>query len=139
MKELEDILGANNVKYNEPMSKHTSFKVGGNADIFITVDSQEKLLKVLEFVKNNKFARIKQTWQKVDTYNENKEDASEYSMPITIVGNGTNLLVKDGGIRGLVIKYIANDYSVIDSINANIEEKQSKTTNLGYNKKKKLF
>lgn len=131
MKELEDILGASNVKYNEPMSKHTSFKIGGNADIFITVDSQEKLLKVLEFVKNNKFARIKQTWQKVDTYNENKEDASEYSMPITIVGNGTNLLVKDGGIRGLVIKYIANDYSVIDSINANIEEKQSKTTNLG--------
>ena len=131
MKELEDILGASNVKYNEPMSKHTSFKIGGNADIFITVDSQEKLLKVLEFVKNNKFARIKQTWQKVDTYNENKEDASEYSMPITIVGNGTNLLVKDGGIRGLVIKYIANDYFVIDSINANIEEKQSKTTNLG--------
>ena len=131
MKELEYILGASKVKYNEPMSKHTSFKVGGNADIFITVDSQEKLLKVLEFVKNNKFARIKQTWQKVDTYNENKEDASEYSMPITIVGNGTNLLVKDGGIRGLVIKYIANDYSVIDSINANIEEKQSKTTNLG--------
>ena len=131
MKELEYILGASNVKYNEPMSKHTSFKIGGNADIFITVDSQEKLLKVLEFVKNNKFARIKQTWQKVDTYNENKEDASEYSMPITIVGNGTNLLVKDGGIRGLVIKYIANDYSVVDSINANIEEKQSKTTNLG--------
>lgn len=131
MKELEDILGASNVKYNEPMSKHTSFKIGGNADIFITVDSQEKLLKVLELVKNNKFARIKQTWQKVDTYNENKEDASEYSMPITIVGNGTNLLVKDGGIRGLVIKYIANDYSVVDSINANIEEKQSKTTNLG--------
>lgn len=131
MKELEYIIGASKVKYNEPMSKHTSFKVGGNADIFITVDSQEKLLKVLEFVKNNKFARIKQTWQKVDTYNENKEDASEYSMPITIVGNGTNLLVKDGGIRGLVIKYIANDYFVIDSINANIEEKQSKTTNLG--------
>ena len=113
MKELEDILGTSNVKYNEPMSKHTSFKVGGNADIFITVDSQEKLLKVLEFVKNNKFAMIKQTWQKVDTYNENKEGASEQNMPITIVGNGTNLLVKDGGIRGLVIKYMTKDYHII--------------------------
>ncbi len=113
MKELEDILGTSNVKYNEPMSKHTSFKVGGNADIFITVDSQEKLLKVLELVKNNKFAMIKQTWQKVDTYNENKEDASEQNMPITIVGNGTNLLVKDGGIRGLVIKYMTKDYHII--------------------------
>ena len=113
MKELEDILGTSNVKYNEPMSKHTSFKVGGNADIFITVDSQEKLLKVLEFVKNNKFAMIKQTWQKVDTYNENKEGASEQNMSITIVGNGTNLLVKDGGIRGLVIKYMTKDYHII--------------------------
>ena len=131
MKELEDILGASNVKYNEPMSKHTSFKVGGNADIFITVDSQEKLLKVLEFVKNNKFVKDKQTWQKEDTYNENKENTSEQSLPITIVGNGTNLLVKDGGIRGLVIKYIANNYFIVDSNNANIEENQSKTTNLG--------
>ena len=72
MKELEYILGASKVKYNEPMSKHTSFKVGGNVDIFITIDSQEKLLKVLEFVKNNKFARINQTWQKVA--NRKKED-----------------------------------------------------------------
>ena len=131
MKELEDILGASNVKYNEPMSKHTSFKVGGNADIFITVDSQEKLLKVLDFATNNKFAKDKQTWQKVDTYNENKENTSEQSLPITIVGNGTNLLVKDGGIRGLVIKYIANNYFIVDSNNANIEEKESKTTILG--------
>ena len=90
MVELENILGKENVKYNEPMSKHTSFRVGGNADIFATVDSEEKLTKVVEIAKNT-------------------------SMPITIVGNGTNLLVKDGGIRGLVIKYIANDYSIIDT------------------------
>ena len=90
MIELENILGKENVKYNEPMSKHTSFRVGGNADIFATVDSEEKLTKVVEIAKNT-------------------------SMPITIVGNGTNLLVKDGGIRGLVIKYIANDYSIIDT------------------------
>ena len=136
MKELEDILGTSNVKYNEPMSKHTSFKVGGNADIFALVDSEEKLLKVLEFVKNNKFARINQTWQKVDTYNKNKEDESGQSMPITIVGNGTNLLVKDGGIRGLVIKYIANDYSIVDSKNTNIEEKKSQTRNSSLNQDK---
>ena len=90
MVELENILGKENVNYNEPMSKHTSFRVGGNADIFATVDSEEKLIKVIEIAKNT-------------------------SMPITIVGNGTNLLVKDGGIRGLVIKYIANDYSIMDT------------------------
>ena len=90
MVELENILGKENVKYNEPMSKHTSFRVGGNADIFAIVDSEEKLTKVIEIAKKS-------------------------SMPVTIVGNGTNLLVKDGGIRGLVIKYIANDYSIMDT------------------------
>ena len=90
MLELENILGKENVKYNEPMSKHTSFRVGGNADIFAIVDSEENLTKVIKLAKKS-------------------------SMPITIVGNGTNLLVKDGGIRGLVIKYIANDYSIMDT------------------------
>lgn len=90
MLELENILGKENVKYNEPMSKHTSFRVGGNADIFAIVDSEENLTKVIKLAKKS-------------------------SMPITIVGNGTNLLVKDGGIRGLVIKYIANDYSIMNT------------------------
>ena len=96
MLELENILGKENVKYNEPMSKHTSFKVGGNADIFVMVDSEENLIKVIKFAKKE-------------------------SLPITVVGNGTNLLVKDGGIRGLVIKYVANSYNI-----KNIEEYQSK-------------
>ncbi len=87
MTELENILGKENIKYNESMSKHTSFKVGGNADIFALVDSEEKLQKVLKIVKEN-------------------------NMPITIVGNGTNLLVRDGGIRGIVIKYTANNYEI---------------------------
>ena len=90
MIELENILGKENVKYNEPMSKHTSFRVGGNADIFAIVDSEENLTKVIKLAKKS-------------------------SMPITIVGNGTNLLVKDGGIRGLVIKYIANDYNIMNT------------------------
>ena len=90
MVELENILGKENVKYNEPMSKHTSFRVGGNADIFAIVDSEEKLIRAIEIAK-------------------------KLSKLTTIVGNGTNLLVKDGGIRGLVIKYIANDYSIMDT------------------------
>ena len=89
MKELESILGSENVKYNEPMSKHTTFKVGGIADIFITVNSKEKLLKTLEMLKNEK---------------------------ITIVGNGSNLLVTDKGIRGIVLKYTANTCEINDTI-----------------------
>lgn len=89
MKKLESILGSENVKYNEPMSKHTTFKVGGIADVFITVDSKEKLLKTLEMLKNER---------------------------ITIVGNGSNLLVTDEGIRGIVLKYIANTCEINDTI-----------------------
>ena len=85
MGELENILGIENVRYNEPMSKHTTFKVGGIADIFITVNSKEKLLKVLEILKNEK---------------------------ITIIGNGSNLLVTDKGIRGIVLKYTASNYDI---------------------------
>ena len=87
-KELEDILGKGNVKYNEPMKMHTSFKVGGNADRFLVVDSKEKLIEVL---------------------NLNLEN-------IYIIGNGTNLLVTDKGIRGTVIKYIAKNYEINENI-----------------------
>ncbi len=87
MKEIEDILGTENVRYNEPMSKHTSFKVGGPAEIFALVDSISKLQKMIELCKNK-------------------------NVPVTIVGNGTNLLVSDDGIKGLVIKYTANNINI---------------------------
>ena len=87
-KELEDILGKENVKYNEPMKMHTSFKVGGNADRFLIIDSKEKLTKVLNFDLKN----------------------------IYIIGNGTNILVRDKGIRGTVIKYVAKNYEINDNI-----------------------
>ena len=48
MDNLESILGSGNVKYNEPMSIHTSFKIGGMADIFLIIDELEKLEKVLK-------------------------------------------------------------------------------------------
>lgn len=83
MEELESILGKENIKYNEPMSKHTTFKVGGNADVFAVVDSLEKLEKILKL-----------------------------EQKITVIGNGSNILVKDAGIRGIVIKYTANDYKI---------------------------
>ena len=65
--------------YNEPMKKHTSFKIGGVADKFLIVDSEEELKQALEYAKEEK-------------------------IKINIIGNGSNLLVKDTGIRGLVIK-----------------------------------
>ena len=70
---------AEQIYMNEPMSRHTSFKVGGNADIFVKV----KNIKELEYV-----IKI----------------ANRTNNHITIIGNGSNVLVKDKGIRGIVVK-----------------------------------
>ena len=67
------------IKYDEPMKKHTTFKVGGNADIFITIKKEEELKEVCNFAKETK-------------------------TPIIIIGNGSNILVTDKGIRGIVAK-----------------------------------
>jgi UDP-N-acetylmuramate dehydrogenase len=71
--------GIVHIKYNEPMSQHTSFKVGGPADILIEPTEVEELKKALSFVR-------------------------QHQLPYYVIGNGTNLLVGDKGIRGVVIK-----------------------------------
>ena len=74
---------ANNIEkkiiFDEPMKQHTTFKIGGKADEFIKVESEEELEKVLEYAKSKKIKP-------------------------TIIGNGSNILVTDKGIRGIVIK-----------------------------------
>lgn len=67
------------IKQNEDMSKHTTFKVGGKADIFVKVRKIEELESLLKYIKEN-------------------------DIPFYIIGNGSNILVKDKGIRGIVIK-----------------------------------
>ena len=64
---------------DEPMSRHTSFKIGGPADLLAAPSNEEELCKLLACAK-------------------------EHNIPVTLIGNGSNLLVRDKGIRGLVIK-----------------------------------
>ncbi|HSH37133.1 UDP-N-acetylmuramate dehydrogenase [Schnuerera sp.] len=75
------------ILFNEPMKNHTSFKIGGPADIMI-IPSREK-----DIIESIKFCR-------------------EKNIKYIIMGNGTNLLVRDTGIRGVVIK-IANGFDNI--------------------------
>ena len=77
--ELTKEIPVEQVYANEPMSKHTTFKVGGNADIFVKVKNIEELMFVINVAKRN-------------------------SIHMTIMGNGSNILVKDRGIRGIVVK-----------------------------------
>jgi UDP-N-acetylmuramate dehydrogenase len=65
------------VRRNEPMSRHTSWRVGGPADIFYTPQNRDELAAFLASV--------------------------PASVPLLWVGLGSNLLVRDGGIRGVVI------------------------------------
>ncbi len=74
---LTDLLG-DRVRFDEPMSRHTSFRVGGPADAYITPETQEELVRLTT-------------------------GARERGLKHTIIGAGTNLLVKDNGIKGLVI------------------------------------
>ena len=80
------IVGEDNLKTDEPMSKHSSYRVGGPAELYLEVDSVEKLKAILEINK-------------------------ELKLPITVIGNGTNILVKDEGIKGIVVKYVAKGIS----------------------------
>lgn len=82
---IEKIVGKDNVKINEPMKNHTTFRVGGKADLFVIVDTFEKIQAMLDL---------------------------DLKIPITVIGNGSNVLVKDSGIRGIVIKYIANEIKI---------------------------
>lgn len=78
-KMIEIIVGEENVKINEPMKNHTSIKVGGPADILVTPESIFMLEEVLKLCKKE-------------------------NVPYFVMGNGTNLIVRDKGIRGVVIK-----------------------------------
>lgn len=79
-------LSDNKIEYvlNEPMLKHTTFKIGGTADAFVTVCNNQQLKTVLYAAK-------------------------KFSVPYFILGKGSNLLVSDGGIEGAVISLSGMD------------------------------
>ena len=85
--ELTKEIPSEQIYMNEPMSKHTTFKVGGNADVFVKVRNTEQLKYVIKIAKKN--------------------DVHMY-----IIGNGSNILVKDNGIRGIVVKIEFEDIKI---------------------------
>lgn len=70
---------AGKVWLNEPLKKHTTWKIGGPADIMIQPKNKEELIKTMRIIFDKK-------------------------VPYLVIGRGSNLLVRDGGIRGAVIK-----------------------------------
>lgn len=78
IKELKAVMAVENIKENEPMKNHTSFKVGGPADLFLMPQSRAELQAVLEICKQSE-------------------------KPLYIMGNGSNLIVRDKGYSGIII------------------------------------
>ncbi len=76
-----DFLCKNNIRFlkDEPMSRHTSFKVGGNAAFLATAETDAHVVTVYKFCKAN-------------------------NIPLTVLGRGSNVLVSDNGIEGIVLK-----------------------------------
>lgn len=81
--ELCMALGEANVLFQEPMWKHTTFRVGGNAAYFVTPESAEGVKRTIELCK-------------------------EYSIPFYVIGNGSNLLVSDEGFSGVILQICGN-------------------------------
>ena len=96
LEKLEEIVSKDRIKQNEPMKKHTTFKIGGPADFFIKPNTIEELKSIIKFAK-------------------------EQNILITVVGNGSNLLVTDKGIRGIVIKLDLKEIKIQQKDEQNLE------------------
>ena len=88
--DLERLLGDGRVVANAPLAPLTTFKVGGNADWLITVRSEEEIVRAVRI-------------------------ARDHSTPVSIIGGGSNLLIADEGVRGLVIRIHGGDVRQIDA------------------------
>lgn len=86
-----------NVLFDEPMKKHTTFKIGGNADVFISPKNVDEVKKSVSICK-------------------------EFDIPYYIIGNGSNLLVGDKGFRGVIIQIFKNMNNIEVSGNTIIAE-----------------
>lgn len=78
-----EIFGNNRALFDEQMSQHTTFRIGGPADVFVMPENYEQIREVLRLCKEEK-------------------------LPFFVLGNGSNLLVSDSGYRGVIIQMDRN-------------------------------
>ena len=79
-KKLTEILSREQFIFNAPMTEHTTFKIGGAADVLIFPSNVQEVAQIFKLIE-------------------------EFKIPCTILGNGSNVLVLDNGIRGAVVKF----------------------------------
>lgn len=79
IEKLCGVLGSDAVRLEEPMKAHTSFRIGGPAELFLTPENAAQLAEAIRILRR-------------------------HEIPVFILGNGSNLLVRDKGIRGAVVQ-----------------------------------
>jgi len=77
------------VRLNEPMARHCTFGVGGPADVWVSIDTSRELVDLVRL-------------------------CTEEQWPLLLVGNGTNMLFADAGVRGIVARIVLDDYTIED-------------------------
>ena len=82
-------ISKDNILFDEPMTNHTTFKVGGPAECYIKINDIQDLRKILKFAKDKNIA-------------------------ITVLGNGSNVLVLDKGIKGIVLNIRLNKIEMVN-------------------------
>jgi len=87
LQKIKERIPQDRILLQTPMSEHTTIRIGGPADILVTTQSAQDTAFLVACAK-------------------------EYQIPLMMIGNGSNLLVRDGGIRGLVVKF-GEDMSTI--------------------------
>ena len=85
--ECEKTISKEKIKYNEPLSKHTSFNIGGPADVLVEVSTGDELASVLEIIKKENY-------------------------DFFLLGNGSNVLASDEGFKGVIIKLVGDFLNV---------------------------
>lgn len=90
LSDIIEFIPKENIKLDEPMSKHTSFKTGGNAEFYLLINTENQIKRLLNYSKEND----------IDLY---------------IIGNGSNLLVSDKGIKGIVARITFEDLAITEN------------------------
>ena len=78
IEKIAEIVGEDNIKEEEPLAKHITFRIGGNARYFVTPETAEQLVEVFRYIRKEGY-------------------------PYFLIGNGSNLLAHDSGYDGIII------------------------------------
>lgn len=85
IRELKNILNENQINENEVMRNHTTFRIGGHADVMVFPNTEKEIAEIIKL-------------------------AQKHEIQYVVIGNGSNILVTDKGVRGIVIK-LADSFS----------------------------